>query len=181
MQADNLFHFLWLREFITRNWSILRCFYSNLKWFYFIIIISQVICIFLIACVFGVQCGAIIAAPAAYISANNELAEDAEVDPQSSHAAYHFEYAVNDATTGDHKSQSETRNGDVVSGQVSFLLFLWYVQCMQGRNFFKNVIYCYSKKILFTFMSLPWHENCMCEEITNFQIKVWTWRFFWIF
>ena len=34
---------------------------------------------------------------------------------------YSFTYSVNDASTGDVKSQSETRNGDVVTGQYSFI------------------------------------------------------------
>lgn len=71
------------------------------------------------------RCGAIVATPS-LISAKNELAEDTEVESHDSHAAYHFEYAVNDVSTGDHKSQSETRNGDVVSGQVSLTLFIFY-------------------------------------------------------
>jgi hypothetical protein len=34
---------------------------------------------------------------------------------------YSYNYAVNDATTGDNKSQSETRDGDVVTGQYSLV------------------------------------------------------------
>lgn len=40
-----------------------------------------------------------------------------------SHPAYTFEYSVQDDSTGDSKHQHETRNGDVVSGQVSQLKF----------------------------------------------------------
>jgi hypothetical protein len=71
----------------------------------------------------GVQSAHLVAAPAAYISAKSELAEDAEVD---SHPQYSFTYSVNDASTGDHKSQTETRDGDFVSGQVSFLIFFFF-------------------------------------------------------
>ncbi|XP_065341069.1 cuticle protein 8-like [Cloeon dipterum] len=38
-----------------------------------------------------------------------------------SHPQYQFEYAVHDAHTGDVKSQSEHRDGDVVKGQYSLL------------------------------------------------------------
>ncbi|CAB3389074.1 Hypothetical predicted protein, partial [Cloeon dipterum] len=34
---------------------------------------------------------------------------------------YSFNYGVNDPHTGDHKSQSETRDGDFVKGQYSLL------------------------------------------------------------
>ncbi|XP_065341558.1 cuticle protein 19-like, partial [Cloeon dipterum] len=34
---------------------------------------------------------------------------------------YSFNYGVNDPHTGDHKSQSETRDGDYVKGQYSLL------------------------------------------------------------
>jgi Insect cuticle protein len=34
---------------------------------------------------------------------------------------YSYTYSVNDALTGDSKSQSETRDGDVVKGQYSFV------------------------------------------------------------
>jgi hypothetical protein len=71
----------------------------------------------LVAFVVGVHSGAIVAPSAAIISQNNELAED--VGENDSHPSYHFEYAVNDDTTGDHKSQFETRDGDVVNGRVS--------------------------------------------------------------
>jgi hypothetical protein len=34
---------------------------------------------------------------------------------------YSYTYSVNDAATGDNKQQSETRDGDVVKGQYSFV------------------------------------------------------------
>lgn len=34
---------------------------------------------------------------------------------------YSYTYSVNDALTGDSKQQSETRDGDVVKGQYSFV------------------------------------------------------------
>ena len=34
---------------------------------------------------------------------------------------YSYTYSVNDASTGDNKSQSESRHGDVVNGQYSFI------------------------------------------------------------
>ncbi|KAF4523293.1 hypothetical protein B566_EDAN009416 [Ephemera danica] len=37
------------------------------------------------------------------------------------HPQYQFEYAVHDAHTGDHKTQSEHRDGDVVKGQYSLV------------------------------------------------------------
>lgn len=37
------------------------------------------------------------------------------------HPQYTYEYSVQDALTGDAKSQHETRNGDVVSGSYSFI------------------------------------------------------------
>ncbi|CAB3243189.1 unnamed protein product [Arctia plantaginis] len=40
---------------------------------------------------------------------------------QNSYAKYDFNYAVSDPHTGDHKSQWETREGDVVKGAYSLL------------------------------------------------------------
>ncbi|XP_070492074.1 larval cuticle protein A2B-like, partial [Chironomus tepperi] len=37
------------------------------------------------------------------------------------HPHYSFTYSVNDASTGDVKSQSESRDGDAVTGQYSFI------------------------------------------------------------
>jgi hypothetical protein len=37
------------------------------------------------------------------------------------HPHYSYTYSVNDASTGDNKAQSETRDGDVVSGQYSLI------------------------------------------------------------
>lgn len=68
----------------------------------------------MLALAIGVQSGAIIA-PAAYISARNELAED----EHDSHPQYSFSYSVEDISTGDNKHQHESRDGDSVVGQVS--------------------------------------------------------------
>lgn len=70
----------------------------------------------LLGSVIGANCGAIIAPSAALVSARTELAEEIEAD---SHPSYSFQYAVEDITTGDSKSQHETRDGDQVVGQVS--------------------------------------------------------------
>ncbi|CAH1391267.1 unnamed protein product [Nezara viridula] len=51
-------------------------------------------------------------APVAAVAAR----EDAEYDPNPS---YDFSYSVNDPLTGDSKSQSESRQGDVVQGSYS--------------------------------------------------------------
>lgn len=67
------------------------------------------------AIVADVYSGAIVAPSAAIISAKNELAEDAETD---SHPSYSFSYSVDDISTGDHKSQFESREGDSVVGRV---------------------------------------------------------------
>jgi Insect cuticle protein len=37
------------------------------------------------------------------------------------HPHYSYTYSVNDASTGDNKAQSETRDGDVVTGQYSLI------------------------------------------------------------
>jgi hypothetical protein len=37
------------------------------------------------------------------------------------HPHYQYTYSVNDAATGDNKQQSESRDGDVVTGQYSFI------------------------------------------------------------
>lgn len=37
------------------------------------------------------------------------------------HPHYSYTYSVNDASTGDNKAQSETRDGDVVNGQYSLI------------------------------------------------------------
>ncbi|XP_049854279.1 cuticle protein 19.8-like [Schistocerca gregaria] len=54
------------------------------------------------------------AAPAAPVVA----AADVEFDP---HPQYNFGYSVQDALTGDSKSQQESRSGDVVSGSYSLV------------------------------------------------------------
>lgn len=82
--------------------------------------IQQVTCLFLLAIVADVYSGAIVAPSAAIISSKSELAEDAETD---SHPSYSFSYSVDDISTGDHKSQFETREGDSVVGRVSLSCF----------------------------------------------------------
>jgi hypothetical protein len=42
-------------------------------------------------------------------------------EPYDAHPHYQFNYAVADPTTGDQKSQTETRDGDVVTGQYSLV------------------------------------------------------------
>lgn len=79
---------------------------------------QQVTALLFLALVADVYSGAIVAQPAAIISAKSELAEDVETD---SHPSYSFSYAVDDVTTGDHKSQFETRDGDAVVGRVSLI------------------------------------------------------------
>ena len=79
--------------------------------------IIQVACIVLLA-VSAVSAGVL--APAALVSARTE-----EFD---AHPQYSFSYAVNDASTGDNKEQHETRDGDVVSGQVSKIVTISIVQ-----------------------------------------------------
>lgn len=56
------------------------------------------------------------AAPVAYATA--PLVRTDEYDP---HPQYTYAYDVQDALTGDSKSQHETRNGDVVSGSYSLI------------------------------------------------------------
>jgi hypothetical protein len=84
------------------------------------LISRQVVCFFMLALAVGVQSGAIVA-PAAYVSARNELAED----EHDSHPQYSFSYSVEDISTGDNKHQHETRDGDSVVGQVSRWHFKW--------------------------------------------------------
>ncbi|KAL7033962.1 hypothetical protein ACKWTF_007793 [Chironomus riparius] len=45
---------------------------------------------------------------------------------------YSYTYSVNDAITGDSKSQSETRQGDVVTGEYSFV---------EADGSFRRVVY----------------------------------------
>lgn len=54
--------------------------------------------------------------PAVYAAPAKLVAE--EYDP---HPSYQFAYEVQDAITGDSKSQHEVRNGDVVQGQYSLV------------------------------------------------------------
>ncbi|XP_030757898.1 larval cuticle protein A2B-like [Sitophilus oryzae] len=68
-------------------------------------------------CLISVARGGIIPAPA-LLSAPQVLlrASDASYDPNPQ---YSFAYDVQDALTGDSKSQIESRNGDIVQGQYS--------------------------------------------------------------
>lgn len=54
------------------------------------------------------------AAPIAYAAPIAKTVEDYDPHPQ-----YQYAYDINDALTGDSKSQQETRDGDVVSGSYS--------------------------------------------------------------
>ncbi|XP_053953181.1 larval cuticle protein A3A [Anastrepha ludens] len=58
------------------------------------------------------QCALLRAAPAPVVPINTEI------DP---HPQYAFAYNVQDAVTGDSKSQQEVRDGDVVKGSYSVL------------------------------------------------------------
>ncbi|KAL7041322.1 hypothetical protein ACKWTF_000724 [Chironomus riparius] len=85
---------------------------------------QQVTCLFLLAIVADVYSGAIVAPSAAIISSRNELAEDAENTENTetdSHPSYSFSYSVDDISTGDHKSQFESREGDSVVGRYTLL------------------------------------------------------------
>ena len=55
---------------------------------------------------------------AAHVVAAPVLAKQEEYD---AHPRYSYNYAVNDPSTGDQKSQSESRDGDVVTGQYSLV------------------------------------------------------------
>ncbi|XP_014245432.2 larval cuticle protein A3A-like [Cimex lectularius] len=57
-------------------------------------------------------------APVAVAHAPVAVARAEEYDP---HPQYSFSYNVNDATTGDSKGQTETRDGDVVQGSYSLV------------------------------------------------------------
>ncbi|XP_014243032.2 larval cuticle protein A2B-like [Cimex lectularius] len=57
-------------------------------------------------------------APVAVAHAPVAVARAEEYDP---HPQYNFAYSVDDAVTGDSKSQSETRDGDVVHGSYSLV------------------------------------------------------------
>lgn len=76
---------------------------------------QQAVLFFLLAVAVGVNSGVIGVAPATYVSARTELAEEEHDSP----AQYSFSYSVEDISTGDNKHQHETRNGDSVVGQVS--------------------------------------------------------------
>ncbi|KAF6199328.1 hypothetical protein GE061_007354 [Apolygus lucorum] len=60
------------------------------------------------------------AAPVAYAHAPVAVAHKT-IDYVDAHPAYKFEYGVHDAHTGDVKSQSEVRDGDVVKGSYSLV------------------------------------------------------------
>lgn len=79
---------------------------------------KKVTCLVLFALIADVYSGTLVAPSAAIISSKSELAEDVETD---SNPSYSFSYSVNDDTTGDHKSQFETREGDSVVGRYTLL------------------------------------------------------------
>ncbi|XP_028169675.1 cuticle protein 8-like [Ostrinia furnacalis] len=56
------------------------------------------------------------AAPVAHLGYADHGHED-----YYSHPKYHYSYSVEDPHTGDHKSQHESRDGDVVKGEYSLL------------------------------------------------------------
>lgn len=60
------------------------------------------------------------------LAASPIIVKDGEEETLDSHPAYTFEYSVQDDSTGDNKHQHETRNGDVVSGQVSSIFSFVY-------------------------------------------------------
>ncbi|XP_044731021.1 larval cuticle protein A3A-like [Chrysoperla carnea] len=76
------------------------------------------------ALVAAVRAGGLIApaAPLAYaaapVAAVTKTVVDAEYDPNPQ---YSYSYGISDALTGDHKSQTESRSGDVVQGQYSLV------------------------------------------------------------
>ena len=47
-----------------------------------------------------------------------EHSDDPGIDP---HPHFHYNYGVSDPVTGDQKSHTETRDGDVVKGRYSFV------------------------------------------------------------
>ena len=99
---------------------------------------QQVTCLFLLSIVADVYSGAIVA-PAAIISSRNELAEDTENTETDSHPSYSFSYSVDDISTGDHKSQFESREGDSVVGRVSSVAFnLQKAKRHEHKQYFKH-------------------------------------------
>ena len=78
----------------------------------------------------GVNSGAIGIAPAAYISARTELAEE----EHDHHPQYSFSYSVEDISTGDNKHQHETRDGDSVVGQVSVQILMAFQMLILKTN-----------------------------------------------
>ncbi|XP_026272365.1 larval cuticle protein A2B-like [Frankliniella occidentalis] len=61
-----------------------------------------------------------LASPAVLAAAPALVAAPA-VEPYDPHPRYSYSYGVSDPTTGDSKSQSEVRDGDVVKGQYSLV------------------------------------------------------------
>jgi len=60
------------------------------------------------------------AAPA-YAKAIAPVAVAARAEPYDPHPQYNYGYSVSDALTGDSKTATETRDGDVVQGQYSLV------------------------------------------------------------
>ena len=65
--------------------------------------------------------GLIAAVNAGLLPAKAIVKRNAQVDDYDTHPQYSFNYGVSDPTTGDHKTQEETRDGDVVRGSYSLV------------------------------------------------------------
>ena len=63
------------------------------------------------------------------ISVGAAVVKSIDYDPNPH---YSYTYSVNDALTGDSKSQSESRHGDVVNGEYSFV---------EADGSFRRVVY----------------------------------------
>ncbi|XP_055618822.1 larval cuticle protein A2B-like [Toxorhynchites rutilus septentrionalis] len=57
----------------------------------------------------------------AHVAPQAQLLETVVDDEYDPHPQYSFAYGVSDSLTGDHKSQHETRDGDVVKGAYSLV------------------------------------------------------------
>ena len=75
--------------------------------------------VFALAFVAACECGVLL--PGARFAAAPAVAVAAQaVDTYDPLPQYAFAYNIQDAITGDQKSQQETRDGDVVKGDLSF-------------------------------------------------------------